>query len=293
MLPGRNPALLAKELGEPRRAVRRAAAARRSGSASRTRPSSRRSASPARSGRRGSTRRSRSSAGFWTEDAVDHDGDALPLRGPARCCRSRCSSRPTCGSAARRQASCAGSAGSATAGSPSFSTPADVRRGTRPVIEEAAAAAEPGDRPRALRRDGLLLARRDPGADRAADRDAATPTPIPTSSSRSGSTALERSSSATSTRTSRSSCSCPPTTRRRGRTSSARSPTGSSPCRTSSRPASGARRARAGSRDRGRSRRTRGSPAPACPSWRGAVWTACSRASASCRCHRSRRPRAA
>ena len=117
VLPGRNPALLAKEWASLDVLSGGRTAARRSASAS-PNPAEQQAFGVAREERAGwfdealpLVRR------LWTEDAVDHDGPRFRYRGARASGRSRCSSRPTCGSAAGPRASCGGSAGSATAGS--------------------------------------------------------------------------------------------------------------------------------------------------------------------------------
>ena len=135
---GSQPGAARQGAGEPRRAVRRAAAARVRA----------RGREPGRAA--GVRRRARGPVGVVRRGAAAGPAPLdrgrgrprrrpLPLRGPRACCRSRCSSRPTCGSAARRRASCAASGGSATAGS---------RRSRRPPICAAEPAGDRGGRRR-------------------------------------------------------------------------------------------------------------------------------------------------
>ena len=220
VLPGPQPGAARQGVGEPRRALRRPAAPGVRPRRRRTRPSSRRSASTRDERRRGSTRRCRSCGGCWTEDAVDHDGPRFHYEA-SRSCRSRCSSRPTCGSAAGRRASCDASAASATAGSRA-SRPRRFAAG-RVVIEEAAADAGPRDRRRALRRAGDLRARRDPRP-LAAGIKARRPDVDPGELVPVGFARCGRASSSSSSTASRSWSSCPCTTRGHGPPSSTTPP---------------------------------------------------------------------
>ena len=178
VLPGRNPVLLAKQWAAPRRAVGRAGAARVRARHRRPAWSSRRSASRARSARRGSTRRCRSIRRLWTRGRRRPRRCALPLRG--------CVDRPPARAAAARRVARRARAGRAAAGRPvrrrlaarASARPSRSQR-DRAVVDDAAAAGRARDRPRALRRDGLLHAAADsprPTCARSAERAASTPT---------------------------------------------------------------------------------------------------------------------
>ena len=111
----------------------------RSASATRSPPSSRRSASPATSAAPIFDEALPLIRRLWTEEPRRPRRRPLPLRGPHRAAQAARSSRPTCGSAAGRRASCAGAVGSATAGWPASRTPADCAR-AGVVVDDAAAA---------------------------------------------------------------------------------------------------------------------------------------------------------
>ena len=137
VLPGRNPVRARQGAGHPRPAVGRTPAAR-------LRPRRRRSARAAgvrrRAGRTGGLVRRgarRAARRCWTDEPSTTTATASTTTG-CGCCPSRRSSRPTCGSAASRPASCAASAGSPTAGCRRSSRPPTPRRRERRSRQVAA-----------------------------------------------------------------------------------------------------------------------------------------------------------
>ena len=141
--------------GPPSTGCRTAGRCPRSASASPTRASSRRSASSAAIGPSGSTRRLPLIRRLWTEESVDHDGERFHFE--AVSVRPKPIQQPPdvwLGGLAPSELRRVGRLGDGWL--PSFCTPADVER-SRPVVEEAAAAAGRAIDRGALGRAGRLL----------------------------------------------------------------------------------------------------------------------------------------
>ena len=155
---------------------------------------------------------------LWTEDSVDHDGTWFHYEGMSVLPKPAHPLDVWLGGKAPSELRRVGRLGDGWLAS--FATPEQCAAAASPIIEDAAAACRPRDRPRALRRHGLLHARRAarPAACRCSRR--ATPTSTRATSSRAAGPRCASTASATSRSASRSSCSSRSRNRRTGTTSS-------------------------------------------------------------------------